>query len=147
VLHPTSGDGLSGNNASCVLHIEAAGGQSVLLTGDIERQAEQLLLREQRDRLPADVLVVPHHGSMTSSSRAFIEAIDPDMALFPSGYRNRYGFPKPVIVERYADIQAATDQTGLSGALTVTLAASPGMPEIQRHRDIVRRYWQPENNH
>jgi len=147
VLHPTSGDGLSGNNASCVLHIEAEGGQSVLLTGDIERQAEQLLLREQRDRLPADVLVVPHHGSMTSSSRAFIEAIGPDMALFPSGYRNRFGFPKQVIVDRYADIHAAIEQTGLSGALTVTLAASPGMPEIQRHRDIVRRYWQPENNH
>jgi competence protein ComEC len=119
----------------------------VLLTGDIERQAERLLLREQRDRLPADVLVVPHHGSKTSSSRAFIEAIGPDMALFPSGYRNRFGFPKQVIMDRYADIQAATEQTGLSGALTVTLAASPGMPEIQRHRDIVRRYWQPENNH
>ena len=146
VLHPTGEDGLSGNNASCVLHIEAEGGQSMLLTGDIERPAERLLLREQRERLPADVLVVPHHGSLTSSSRAFIEAIHPDVALFPSGYRNRFGFPKQVIVDRYTDIQATIDQTGLGGALTVTLAAIPGMPEIQRHRDIVRRYWQPENN-
>jgi len=147
VLHPANGDDLSGNNASCVLRITTEGGQSVLLTGDIERQAEQALLREQRERLPADVLVVPHHGSTTSSSRAFIDAIRPDIALFPSGYRNRYGFPKQVIVDRYADIHAATDQTGLSGALTVTLTAGPGMPEIQRYRDTVRRYWQPENNH
>ena len=55
--------------------------------------------------------------------------------------------PKRVIVERYADIHAVMEQTGLGGALTVTLAASPGMPEIQRYRDIVRHYWQPENNH
>jgi len=94
-----------------------------------------------------NVLVVPHHGSMTSSSREFIAVTSPDLALFPSGYRNRYGFPKQVIVDRYADIHAATAQTGLSGALTVTLAARPGMPEIQRYRDISRRYWQPENNH
>jgi len=147
VLHPGSEDALSGNNASCVLRIEAGDGQSMLLTGDIERQAEQLLLAEQHDRLPVNVLVVPHHGSMTSSSREFIAVTSPDLALFPSGYRNRYGFPKQVIVDRYADIHAATAQTGLSGALTVTLAASPGMPEIQRYRDISRRYWQPENNH
>jgi len=50
-------------------------------------------------------------------------------------------------VDRYGDIHAAMAQTGLGGALTVTLAASPGMPVIQRYRDIVRRYWQPENNH
>jgi len=130
-----------------VLHIATGGGQSVLLTGDIERQAEQILLREQREQLPADVLVVPHHGSTTSSSRSFLDAIRPDVALFPSGYRNRYGFPKQVVMDRYADIHAATDQTGLSGALTVTLTAGGGMPEIQRYRDTVRRYWQPENNH
>lgn len=147
MLHPAIGDGLSGNNASCVLRIDAGDGQSMLLTGDIERRAEQVLLAEQRDRLPVDVLVVPHHGSLTSSSREFIEAVRPDMALFPSGYRNRYGFPKRVIVDRYADIQAAMEQTGLGGALTVTLAASPGTPVIQRYRDMVRRYWQPENNH
>ncbi|HAJ91433.1 MAG TPA: DNA internalization-related competence protein ComEC/Rec2 [Gammaproteobacteria bacterium] len=147
VLHPVNGDVLSGNNASCVLRITAQGGQSVLLTGDIEHQAEQILLREQREQLPANVLVVPHHGSMTSSSRAFIDAIRPDVALFPSGYRNRYGFPKQVIVDRYADSHAATDQTGLSGALTVTLTADSGMPEVRRYRETVRRYWQPKNNH
>jgi competence protein ComEC len=145
VLHPARGDVLSGNNASCVLRIDTEGGQSALLTGDIERPAEQVLLAGQRDRLPADVLVVPHHGSKTSSSRAFIDAIHPEIALFPSGYRNRYGFPKPVILDRYAEIRATVDQTGLSGAISVTLAAGPGMPEIQRYRDSVQRYWRPVN--
>jgi competence protein ComEC len=128
-----------------VLRIDTEGGQSALLTGDIERPAEQVLLAGQRDRLPADVLVVPHHGSKTSSSRAFIDAIHPEVALFPSGYRNRYGFPRPVILDRYAEIRATVDQTGLSGAISVTLAAGPGMPEIQRYRDTVQRYWRPAN--
>jgi competence protein ComEC len=145
VLHPAREGVLSGNDASCVLRIDTEGGQSALLTGDIERQAEQVLLAEQRDRLPADVLVVPHHGSKTSSTRAFIGAIHPEIALFPSGYRNRYGFPKQVIVDRYAEIHAATGQTGNSGAMTVTLNAGPGMPEIQRYRDAVQRYWRPVN--
>jgi competence protein ComEC len=64
----------------------------------------------------------------------------------PSGYRNRFGFPKQVISDRYADVHAAVEQTGLSGALTVTLSATPGTPKIQRHRDSVRRYWHPANN-
>ena len=145
VLHPAREDVLSGNNASCVLRIDTEGGQSALLTGDIERPAEQVLLAGQRDHLPADVLVVPHHGSKTSSSRAFIAAIHPEIALFPSGYRNRYGFPKPVILDRYAEIHATVDQTGLSGAISVTLATGPGMPEIQRYRDTVQRYWRPVN--
>jgi competence protein ComEC len=145
VLHPAKEGVLSGNNASCVLRIDIEGGQSALLTGDIERQAEQVLLAEQRDRLAADVLVVPHHGSKTSSTRAFIDAIHPEIALFPSGYRNRYGFPKQVIVDRYAEIHAATGQTGNSGAITVTLTAGPEMPEIQRYRDAVQRYWRPVN--
>jgi competence protein ComEC len=146
ILHPTSADDLSGNNASCVLRIDAGGGQSMLLTGDIERRAEQVLLAEERERLAVNVLVVPHHGSKTSSSREFIDVVRPAMALFPSGYRNRYGFPKRMIVDRYTDIGATTDQTGLSGALTVTLTSNPGVPVIQRYREIARRYWSPENN-
>jgi competence protein ComEC len=146
ILHPANGHALSGNNASCVLRIESQGKQVALLTGDIERRAEQILLREQRDKLPADVLVVPHHGSKTSSTRPFVEAIGPDIALMPSGYRNRFGFPKQEISDRYADIHATIEQTGLSGALTVTLSATPGPPNIQRHRDSLRRYWRPVNN-
>jgi competence protein ComEC len=145
LLHPIKGSRLQGNNASCVLRIESAAGHSVLLTGDIEAQAEQVLLQYPRQQLAAAVLIAPHHGSDTSSTPAFIEAVDPDVVLFPSGYRNRYGFPKSPVVERYADRHAEMYETGLSGALTVTLSSSDEKPVIRRFRDQRQRYWQSSN--
>jgi competence protein ComEC len=145
LLHPVKGSRLQGNNASCVLRIESAAGHSVLLTGDIEAQAEQVLLQYPRQQLAAAVLIAPHHGSDTSSTPAFIEAVDPDVVLFPSGYRNRYGFPKSPVVERYADRHAEMYETGLSGALTVTLSSSDEKPVIRRFRDQRQRYWQSSN--
>jgi competence protein ComEC len=146
ILNPAENDSLTGNNASCVLRIESAGGQSALLTGDIERQAEQQLLQAVVSRLAVDVLVVPHHGSKTSSAPAFVTAVNPALALMPSGYRNRYGFPKADILDRYAGIHAVVAQTGLDGALSVMLAKDTDVLEIQRHRDSQPRYWQPQNN-
>ncbi|MDH3972013.1 MAG: MBL fold metallo-hydrolase, partial [Gammaproteobacteria bacterium] len=146
ILGPAEGGRLTGNNASCVLRIEAAGGQSALLTGDIERQAEQQLLESLAARLQVDVLVVPHHGSKTSSGPAFVKAVNPALALVPSGYRNRYGFPKAEVLERYAGIQATVGQTGLGGALSVVLAKDTDVLEIQRYRDSSRRYWDSGKN-
>jgi competence protein ComEC len=146
VLHPAKGGQLHGNNASCVLHIESAGGQSVLLTGDIEASAEQALLQSRRRQLSASVLVAPHHGSDTSSTPAFIKAVDPDAVLFPSGYRNRYGFPKAPVVGRYAAVHAEMFETGLSGALSMTLSSDDVRPLVRRFRDERRRYWQAQNN-
>jgi competence protein ComEC len=146
ILNPAENSNLTGNNASCVLRIEAAGGQSALLTGDIERKAEQQLLESVAARLAVDVLVVPHHGSKTSSGPAFVEAVNPALALIPSGYRNRYGFPKTEILDRYAGIHATVEQTGLSGALSVMLAKDTDVLEIQRYRDSKLRYWHPGNN-
>ena len=145
LLHPEKDSRLRGNNASCVLRIESAGGHSVLLTGDIEAQAEQALLRHSRPQLAAAVLVAPHHGSDTSSTPAFIGAVQPDAVLFPSGYRNRYGFPKPPVVERYADLHAEMYETGLSGALAVTLSSDDEEPAIRRFREQRQRYWQAVN--
>ena len=117
-----------------------------MLTGDIERQAEQQLLESLAARLAVDVLVVPHHGSKTSSGPAFVEAVNPALALMPSGYRNRYGFPKAEILDRYAGIHATVAQTGLGGALSVVLAKDTNVLEIQRYRDSQPRYWQSQNN-
>ena len=146
ILNPAEGDSLTGNNASCVLRIESAAGQSVLLTGDIERRAEQQLLQTMAARLAVDVLVVPHHGSNTSSGPAFVAAVNPVLALMPSGYRNRYGFPKAEVLDRYVDIHASVGQTGLGGALAVMLAKDTDVPEIQRYRDSQPRYWHSGNN-
>jgi competence protein ComEC len=146
LLHPARDSRLRGNNASCVLRIQSAGGHGVLMTGDIEAQAEQALLRRSRQQLAAAVLIAPHHGSNTSSTPEFIKRVDPDVVLFPSGYRNRYGFPQSAVVERYADMHAEMFETGLSGALSMTLSSGDEEPEIRRFRDQRQRYWQATNN-
>jgi competence protein ComEC len=141
VLHPAAAFAESGNNGSCVLHIEAAGGGRLLLAGDIERAAEQQLLREQRDRLGAEVLVVPHHGSNTSSSAAFISAVAPTIALFPTGYLNRYRMPRPEVLARYQAAGVRYFETGRDGALTVRLSAQDSRPGIVAWREQQPRYW------
>ncbi|WP_255362657.1 DNA internalization-related competence protein ComEC/Rec2 [Mitsuaria sp. 7] len=89
------------NAGSCVLRVEAAG-RRVLLTGDIEAAQEARLVREDGEEgLRSEVLVVPHHGSRTSSTVAFVRAVEPRVAAVQSGYLNRFGHPKPDIVARY----------------------------------------------
>ncbi len=92
------------NALSCVLRVEDAQGRSLLLTGDIEREQEQAL-QDAFDGagLRADGLIVPHHGSRTSSTEGFLQAVQPRWALAQAGYRNRYGHPAPAVVQRYAD--------------------------------------------
>jgi competence protein ComEC len=141
VLHPETVSGQPGNNTSCVLKIDVHSGQGILLTGDIEREAESGLLREQADALPASVLVVPHHGSNTSSSPEFVAQVEPEVALFPAGYLNRYRFPKQDVVDRYESRGTTWYQTGLSGAITVRLGGGSRDPEISLYREQARRYW------
>jgi competence protein ComEC len=141
VLHPPVQSGESANNASCVLHIEAAGGGRLLLTGDIEREAEHQLLREQRGRLGAEVLVVPHHGSNTSSTADFIAAVAPSIALFPTGYLNRYRMPGAAVLERYRAAGVRLFETGRQGALTVRLSARDPLPRMTAWREQQPRYW------
>ncbi|MDT8384167.1 MAG: DNA internalization-related competence protein ComEC/Rec2 [Gammaproteobacteria bacterium] len=128
------------NNRSCVLRVQA-GNDSVLLSGDIEQAAEQEMLQRLAAQLPADVLVVPHHGSKTSSSTAFVEGVAPAIALFPVGYRNRYGFPKPLIVQRYRDRHIRLFDTASHGAITVRLGGPLGLKQIHTYRQQAARYW------
>ncbi|MGD8311579.1 MAG: DNA internalization-related competence protein ComEC/Rec2 [Gammaproteobacteria bacterium] len=144
ILHPPVGSRLSGNNASCVLRVEVAGGQAVLLSGDIEKSVELGLAGNPPARLAAAVLVAPHHGSLSSSTPVFVRAVHPDVVLFPAGYRNRYGFPRPAVVARYVSIGAAMYTTGQEGAITVKLSPGGAAPGISRYRRAVRHYWQPE---
>jgi competence protein ComEC len=88
------------NNRSCVLHVSGPYG-SLLLTGDIEHRAEQILVRRYGDDLKVDILQVPHHGSKTSSGLGFLTATQPLMALFSRGSANRFGHPAPEIKRRY----------------------------------------------
>ncbi len=140
VLNPSAqGRRQSENNRSCVLRVAGPGG-ALLLTGDIEVAAERQLIRQARGALAADVLVVPHHGSNTSSSAAFIDAVEPAIALFPAGYRNRWGFPKARVVVRYLASGVALYSTAESGALMLKFGAGARLSP-QGYREVSRRYW------
>ncbi len=133
VLHP-QGPGGSGNNASCVLHI-ATDGASILLTGDIEAGVEAQLLARHGAELRADVLVAPHHGSDSSSTMAFLQAVAPSWIWFSAGYGNRFGFPSAAVVERAHELGSATATTSTDGAVHLWLPRQPGplLPERERH--------------
>lgn len=127
------------NDLSCVLHIRSGGG-SVLLTGDIEAASELEIIGRAESPPRADVLLVPHHGSRTSSTPAFIAAVSPAIAIIAAGYRNRFGHPRGEILARYARAGAARPRTDLQGAISVTLEA--GLPIVaQAERERRRRYW------
>lgn len=140
MLHPQRDVPYDGNDSSCVLRIEA-GGQSVLLSGDIERATEALLVREQREQLTSDVLVAPHHGSRSSSTAAFVAAVNPTLVLYSAGYRNQFGHPSADVVERYVASGAVAYNTALSGALTLQLGESSELVSPREYRRTHRRYW------
>ncbi len=132
---------IRGNNASCVLQITAANGQKLLLTGDIESAIEQQLVNQYADSLRSTVLVVPHHGSRTSSTAQFVTAVAADTVLIPAGYANRFGFPKAAIVDRYRRQNAEIYVTGLEGTISVVLGRGDGPPRLATFRREARRYW------
>lgn len=142
-LHPPADPAwAAGNDRSCVLRVEA-GKDVLLLTGDIERAAEWRLLGSA-EPLTADVLVAPHHGSETSSGREFVAAVDARYALFPVGYRNRWDFPRPAVVERYRERGSVLLDSARHGAIGFRLGAAEGLGAPSLHRPDTRRYWHRE---
>ncbi len=140
VLHPQAedyGKARRSNALSCVLRI-GNGTQTVLLAGDIEKAQEARLLADGA-ALRADWLLVPHHGSKTSSTAAFLDAVAPQTALVQAGYRNRFGHPAPEVVARYAqrDVQL------LSSAQCGAARWHSEQPRTTRcERQVQARYWQ-----
>lgn len=146
MLHPQPEDYLvrgKDNDLSCVLRV-AAGSRRVLLTGDIEAAGESALLRRLPDQeLASEILVVPHHGSRSSSSARFIEAVAPAAAIFPVGYRNAFRHPHPDVAGRYERAGARTLRTDRDGAVAVTISGSGSSFELARQ--ISRRYWHQDS--
>lgn len=138
-LSPHSSNLFSGNNASCVLKVYSANG-SVLLPADIEKPMERSLLQYFPDKLKADVLIAPHHGSKTSSTQQFIEAVSPRFVLFPVGYKNRFGFPKLEVLSRYKKQGAATFDSAQDGALSVSFNINKPI-QVERFRSAYTRFW------
>ena len=142
IIHPPLEGGyhLTGNDGSCVLKVTAPD-HSLLLTADIEKSSEKLLLAHARENLGASVALVPHHGSLTSSSDAFVKAVLPRFAVVTSGYRNRFGLPKREVLERYLSVCARVFDTAKTGALTIRFV--PGHQTEIRHlyRRDAKRFW------
>jgi competence protein ComEC len=141
LMRPQAGDyarALKSNAMSCVLRV-SAGERSVLLTGDIERDQEAQLVATLGERLHSDVLIAPHHGSRTSSTAAFLDAVRPRIAVFQAGYRNRFGHPAPDVLERYRERDIRIVTSPACGAWRWE-AAGPRNGVCQR--DAARRYWQ-----
>ena len=138
ILHPRAGRPFAGNNGSCVLKI-SSGPNSVLLAGDIEQQAERDLLENAAAKLEATVLVAPHHGSKTSSTRNFIRAISPEYVLFAVGYLNRFKFPNQDIIERYNDVDAELFDTSRDGAIKFNINADE--VSVATERENAARFW------
>ena len=111
VLSPLAGHRFTGNNASCVVLIETAS-QRVLLAGDIEAAVERRL-----DVPAVDVLLVPHHGSMTSSTPALVAATRPRFAIVAAGFDNHFGHPHRRVVGRYRNVGSHIVSTGVAGAV------------------------------
>ena len=139
LLHPQAKPRLSGNNASCVLLI-SVGRHHLLLTGDIEVPAERDLLR-RRALSAVDVVVVPHHGSLTSSSAAFVNQLKPRVAIVSAGFANRWGLPKEVVIDRWASAGSTILNTAEAGAVSVSLCADGGIRKLRSDRDERRRFW------
>jgi len=140
VLSPAADQlGGKGNDRSCVLLVEGRGGR-ILLTGDISSKMEPQVAAALGPGMPP-VLLVPHHGSKTSSSAAFIAAIQAPWAVVSAGWRNRFGHPKPEVLARYADAQVPVFNTAEQGAMPLDFPPDAGARREQGWRQRRPRYW------
>ncbi|WP_243655558.1 ComEC/Rec2 family competence protein [Roseateles saccharophilus] len=141
VLHPTPAHyvaGLKSNDLSCVLRITSASGRRALPAGDLEAGQERLLVQREPD-LRADVLLVPHHGSKTSSSAEFLAAVRPVAGLVQAGYRSRFGHPAPPVLARYQAAGIATVASPACGAWR--WGSAEPLADARCERALSRRYW------
>jgi competence protein ComEC len=144
VIHPRDPEGWSDNNASCVLQI-VVDGHSVLLPGDIEAVAELVVLGRS-SLVPAQLVIAPHHGSMTSSTTKFIQFLRPAHVVFTVGYLNRWGFPSPAVVQRWQTHGACLFDTSRTGALIFEYDSHRGFVLSQAAATAWQRPWPVRSN-
>jgi competence protein ComEC len=140
ILNPAPGGARRGNDASCVLKVSGEGGRA-LLTGDVERRAEAAMLSRTPAKLRAEVLVVPHHGSRSSSTATFLDAVQPRVALIPVAYRNRYRFPHASVLARLAAREVRVLDTARHGAISVEVEREAGIRVSRLERVARSRIW------
>jgi competence protein ComEC len=143
ILHPTpvflESAKLGDNDKGCVLKVSSAHG-SLLIPADIERLGELSLIERVPEALAADVLIAPHHGSLTSSTPDFVARVHPGDVIFTAGHRNRFGHPRPEVVRRYLDAGSEINRTDRDGA--VLLRFGPEGVAAASWCQSRKRYWQ-----
>jgi competence protein ComEC len=143
MLHPAQASkfivGVHDNDLGCVLRI-SIGNNNVLLAADIEKDSENRLLQVHRNELASTMLVVPHHGSKSSSTVEFVAATHPRYAVFTVGYRNHFGHPRKEVVERYRAIGSELLRSDEDGAISIEMDAQTF--KLDRYRRTHARYWQ-----
>ena len=139
-LYPTKNNLHFNNDSSCVLRV-SNGTNTILLTGDIEKYAEQQLVQSAISLLPATILIAPHHGSKTSADPRFIHSVNPKMVVYAIGYRNRYHFPHRSVVNAYTDRHAIQFSTVDTGAITFKMKKNETIPRVEAYRIKEKRYW------
>lgn len=137
ILNPPPKSYKKDNNNSCVLKI-SNGQYSVLLTGDIEKKAEKNLVKTYNNQLQSDILIVPHHGSKTSSTEHFLQTIRPSIAINSSGFRNRFNHPHPHVKKRYDNHGIEFYDTQCSGQISLFISSTI---TIKQSRLEDSRYW------
>ncbi|MEX2469945.1 MAG: ComEC/Rec2 family competence protein [Pseudohongiellaceae bacterium] len=130
----------TGNNGSCVLQV-SAGGQRVLLPGDIEAAVERTLVLRHGEALRSSLLLAAHHGSDTSSGFAWLKTVAPRVSVFSAGYRNGFGHPAAAVQSRHGLLGIATRNTAASGWLRFELHPGQALAPPLQFRQSVRRYW------
>jgi len=141
ILHPQTFNA-SSNNRSCVLKI-SNNHSSFLIAGDIERKAERQMLKRVPQKLAADILLVPHHGSNTSSSPAWLHKVNPQLAIVSAGYKNRFSHPTKKILARYQSHNIDMLNTAEAGMIKLKFAAPNEKPAIavKQQRKVSTHYW------
>lgn len=139
VLHPSPGLPYLGNDSSCVISVLGARFR-LLLSGDVSGVVEQRLV--DLGIGPHDILTVPHHGSSSSSSRIFLDAVRPALALIAAGIDNRFDFPRKDVLARYEAINSRTVNTALCGGIRVTVTDRGGwrMESARKRRNSLWRW-------
>jgi competence protein ComEC len=146
VLHPTAAhyaqEKIKDNDLGCVLRISNEK-NSILLATDIEKKSEKQLIEHFADKLPATLLIVPHHGSKTSSTPDFIAAVHPRFAVFTVGYRNRFHHPNSEVIERYREAGSELLRSDEDGLITINMRGESFT--VEKYRQNHARYWQSKN--
>lgn len=128
------------NDDSCVIRI-SDGKYRVLLTGDISKNVERVLLSNEKtnSKLDADILIAPHHGSKTSSSEAFIKQVSPKIVIFSAGFLNRWQMPMSNVVQRYKNNKVNIFNTADNGMIQLDIR--PNGIHVKPYRQNIFPYW------